>query len=103
MITLVTDDDSAETRLGQLLQREHLLAAIADGLDRWPEVLQLIADAPDTDQARAGLRSALALDQPQAQAVLDIQFRRVTHRDRLRITEELAEMRAQIARMRQGV
>ena len=54
----------------------------------------VIAEASDAEDARRGLVTAFALDEVQATAVLDMQFRRISGLDRWRITDELTQLRS---------
>ena len=90
-------------RLQVTMQREHILVAIAACQERWREFGELIADAADVADARQRLMSAFALDEVQATAALDMQFRRLAGVDRLRITEELTEIRREMAQLRDQI
>lgn len=74
----------------QLLIHEALLLA----LDRRTEVLEAVYDADDAFAARKGVQSLLNIGDEPAAAVLDMQMRRFTARDRQYLVDRVAELRA---------
>lgn len=85
--------------LRQLQDREHVLMAIVHAVESWKEVLTIISDAADESAACRALAEALKLDEVQATAVLDVQFRRVSRAARERLIVELRQIRGEIARL----
>jgi len=61
------------------------------------EVIALIRRSPSTDDARAGLITLLEIDELQANAILDMQLRRLAALERQRIIDQLAEYERIIA------
>ena len=97
------EEMSPAWRLQMAIEREHVVAAIAMCQERWQEFGEVIAEASDAEDARRGLVTAFALDEVQATAVLDMQFRRISGLDRRRITDELTQLRSEVARMREQI
>jgi DNA gyrase subunit A len=60
-------------------------------------VIALIRRSPDVDEARIGLMGLLEIDEIQAQAILDMQLRRLAALERQKIIDRLAELEATIA------
>ena len=81
-------------------ERLHVLAGLKIAVENLDLVIRIVRGAPDPPNARAGLMSALALSQIQAQAILDLRLQRLTGLEREKIIEEYAEVERQIARYR---
>jgi hypothetical protein len=75
-------------------QRMAILSAIDTALAEPVRLIGILLEAVDDDDAVRRLRDAFALDDVQAQAVLDLQVRRVVPGHRARIAEELRVLRA---------
>jgi DNA gyrase subunit A len=75
----------------------HVYRGLVKALDMLDEVITLIRNSPDAEQAREGLMGLLEIDEEQAQAILDMQLRRLAALERQRIMERLAELEAEIA------
>ena len=61
------------------------------------EVIALIRRSPSTDDAREGLKELLEIDDLQANAILDMQLRRLAAMERQQIIDQLAEFERIIA------
>ena len=66
-------------------------------LDALDEVIALIRASQTVDDARTGLIELLDVDEIQAQAILDMQLRRLAALERQRIVDDLAKIEAEIA------
>lgn len=77
--------------------RVGILAAIDSALDRHTEVLAAIARSTDREEAITVVEQLLDVDQVSARAVLDLQWSRLTRRDRDVVATELAETRRRLA------
>ncbi len=77
-------------------QRLHILEGYRIALKNLDEVIDLIRKAPDADQARTRLMKRFKLSELQAQAILDLQLRRLAALERKKIEEEYREILAQI-------
>jgi DNA gyrase subunit A len=84
-------------RLAAAERRAHLLRGYVKALDALDEVIALIRASASADVARGGLMELLEVDEVQAQAILDMQLRRLAALERQRIFDELAEIEVEIA------
>ena len=87
--------------LKQARAREHILLGLQIALDHIDEIIELIRKAGDRDAARLGLIARFALSELQAKAILEMQLQRLTGLERQKILDELAEVQALIARLRE--
>jgi DNA gyrase subunit A len=97
------EEMSPEWLLAKATEREHIVVAVALGLERWRDVGEVIARAADADAARRRVTAEFGLDDVQATAVLDTQFRRISGADRARITQELDELRQHISQLKDQI
>ncbi len=86
----------SEYELGKARERAHILEGLLIALDNLDEVIQLIRDSDSADEARAALVERFGLSEAQAQAILDMQLRRLAGLERQRIIDEYEEVMAQI-------
>ena len=84
-------------RLRKANERAHILRGLVKALDALDEVIALIRASQTVDDARAGLIELLDVDEIQAQAILDMQLRRLAALERQRIIDDLAKIEAEIA------
>jgi DNA gyrase subunit A len=84
-------------RLDDAQARAHIYRGLVIALDALDEVIALIRRSPSTDDARAGLITLLEIDELQANAILDMQLRRLAALERQRIIDQLAEYERIIA------
>jgi DNA gyrase subunit A len=84
-------------RLRKANERAHILRGLVKALDALDEVIALIRASQTVDIARAGLIEMLDIDDIQAQAILDMQLRRLAALERQRIVDDLAKIEAEIA------
>ena len=84
-------------RLRKAEERAHILRGLVKALDALDEVIALIRASATVDVARAGLIDLLDVDDIQAQAILDMQLRRLAALERQKIIDELAEIEREIA------
>ncbi len=84
-------------RLRKANERAHILRGLVKALDALDEVIALIRASETVDVARAGLIELLDIDDIQAQAILDMQLRRLAALERQRIIDDLAKIEAEIA------
>jgi len=87
-------------RLRQAEKRAHILRGLAKALDQLDEVIALIRRAPSAEEAKAGLIQLLDVDSDQADAILDMQLRRLAALERQRIVDQLAELEIEITDLR---
>jgi DNA gyrase subunit A len=84
-------------RLRQAEEQAHVYRGLVKALDALDEVIALIRRSPDVDEARTGLMGLLEIDEIQAQAILDMQLRRLAALERQKIIDRLNELEAIIA------
>lgn len=72
--------------------REHILQGLKIALDNLDEVIKLIRNSKDADVAKEGLMKKFKLSEMQAQAILDMQLRRLAALERQKIEDELKEI-----------
>ncbi|GAY09640.1 DNA gyrase subunit A [Pseudonocardia sp. N23] len=84
-------------RLRKAEERAHILRGLVKALDALDEVIALIRASQTVDVARQGLIDLLDVDEIQAQAILDMQLRRLAALERQKIIDELAEIELEIA------
>ena len=77
-------------------ERAHILAGLRIALQHLDEIIALIRNARDVEAARVGLMSRFDLDQPQAQAILDMQLRRIAALEREKIENEYQDLQSTI-------
>ena len=78
-------------------ERAHILRALLKALDRIDEVIALIRRSPSAQEAQQGLMGLLEIDEIQAQAILDMQLRKLAALERQQITDEYDKLMAEIA------
>ena len=86
----------SEFELKKAQERAHILAGLRIAISNLDEVIQLIRSSDDVESARNGLMSRFDLDQPQAQAILDMQLRRLAALEREKLEEEYAQLQETI-------
>ena len=86
----------AEFQLERARQRAHILAGLRIAVGNLDEVIALIRGAADTPSARDALMTRFSLDEPQSQAILDMQLRRISALERERLEEEYAQIQETI-------
>lgn len=84
-------------RLAEAEARAHILRGYLKALDALDEVIALIRRSPDVEQARSGLVSLLQIDELQANAILELQLRRLAALERQKIIDEHDAIEAKIA------
>ncbi len=83
--------------LAQAEARAHLLEGFAIALEHLDEVIAIIRGAQDTATARASLIERFELSDRQANAILEMRLRSLTALERQRVLDELEQIRAKIA------
>ncbi|MCA9371894.1 DNA gyrase subunit A [Candidatus Woesebacteria bacterium] len=83
--------------LEQAKQRAHILEGYLIALDHIDEVIEIIKKSKDEPTAKANLIKKFGLSEMQAQAILDMQLKKLTGLERAKIEEELAKLRERIA------
>lgn len=84
-------------RLRKAEERMHILRGYLKALDALDDVIALIRRSPTAQDANEGLQKLLDIDEVQAQAILDMQLRRLAALERQKIVDEATELEARIA------
>jgi len=83
--------------LDKALHRLHILDGLLIALNNLDDVIETIRKSPDADTAKQRLISRFNLTEIQAQAILDMQLRRLAALERQKIEDEHREVTSQIA------
>ena len=86
----------SEFELKKAQERAHILAGLRVAISHLDAVIALIRASADVEAARNGLMEKFSLDQPQAQAILEMQLRRLAALERERLEQEYAELQKRI-------
>lgn len=80
-----------EYRLAEINRRLHILEGYLKALDMLDEVIETIRNSPTVDEARTALMKMLEIDEDQANAILEMQLRRLAALERQKILDEYNE------------
>lgn len=86
----------AEFDLEKARQRAHILEGLLVALKNLDEIITLIRNAPDAETARTRLIKRFKLSEAQANAILEMQLRRLAALERKKIETEYKEIQARI-------
>ncbi len=87
----------SEYELAQAKSRAHILEGYLIALDHIDEVIAVIKKSKDEPTAKALLQKKFGLSELQAQAILEMQLRRLTGLERTKIEDELSMLKETIA------
>jgi len=90
-----------EFELKKAEARAHILDGLRIALDHLDAVIALIRASKNPAEARVGLMTTFGLTQIQSQAILDMQLQKLTGLERRKILDELEELKATVARLRE--
>jgi DNA gyrase subunit A len=79
--------------------RAHILEGLTIALNNLDAVIQTIRESPDADVAKERLMKRFKLSDLQAQAILDMQLRRLAALERQKIEDEYKQVKGQIAHL----
>ena len=82
----------SEHLLKQAKERAHILEGLRLALSRLDEVISIIRGSQDAAAARQNLVASLSLTEPQAQAILDMQLRRLAALEREKLEDEYRDL-----------
>ncbi|MBD48426.1 MAG: DNA gyrase subunit A [Dehalococcoidia bacterium] len=82
----------AEFQLKKAKDRSHILEGLRKALEFLDEVIKLIRGSDDVESARHGLIQTFGLTEIQAQAILDMQLRRLAALERKKLEEEYQDL-----------
>ncbi|WP_042408245.1 DNA gyrase subunit A [Streptacidiphilus carbonis] len=83
-------------RLRKAEERAHILRGLLKALDAIDEVIATIRRSQTVEESRRGLMALLAIDEIQANAILEMQLRRLAALEHQKITAEYDELMAKI-------
>ena len=86
----------SEFELRKAEERAHILAGLRIAISNLDEVITLIRNSQDVENARTELMATFDLDQPQAQAILDMQLRRLAALEREKLEQEYQQLQETI-------
>jgi DNA gyrase subunit A len=79
--------------------RAHILEGLRIAINNLDAVIQTIRESPDADVAKERLMKRFKFSEIQAQAILDMQLRRLAALERQKIEDEFQQLTQQIARL----
>ena len=88
-----------EYQLGRARDRAHIVEGLLKALDAIDAIIETIRNSPDVETARNNLVQQFDLSEIQAQAILDMQLRRLAALERQRLDEEYNDLLATISRL----
>lgn len=91
----------AKFKLSQARERSHIIEGVIVGLDNLDAVIDIIRKAASNATASASLRKEFTLSDKQADAILDINLRRLTQLERNKFVNEGKSLREQISKLEQ--
>jgi DNA gyrase subunit A len=89
----------SEYQLQRARDRDHIVQGLLLALDRIDEVIEIIRNSADVEESRNNLMQQLDLSEVQAQAILDMQLRRLAALERERLQNEHNELLQRIAEL----
>ncbi|MCH8909162.1 MAG: DNA gyrase subunit A [Chloroflexi bacterium] len=89
----------AEFDLKKANARLHVLEGLRTAIDNLDRVIKLIRASADVEEARGNLRTEFDLSEIQAQAILDMQLRRLAALEREKIENEFKELLALVQQL----
>jgi DNA gyrase subunit A len=87
----------SQFELDKARARAHILEGLLIALANLDEVIQTIRQSPDAEKAKERLIKRFKLSERQAQAILDLQLRRLAALERQKIEEEQRQTLERIA------
>ena len=89
----------SEYQLQRARDRDHVVMGLLLALDRIDEVIEIIRSSADVEESRNNLMQRLDLSEVQAQAILDMQLRRLAALERERLQNEHNELLQKITEL----
>jgi DNA gyrase subunit A len=88
-----------EFELARAQRRAHILEGLKIALDNLDAIIKTIRESRTAESARNNLMRGFSLSEVQANAILDMQLRRLAALERRKVEEEYAELLKEIARL----
>ena len=89
----------SEYQLQRARDRDHIVQGLLLALERIDEVIEIIRGSADAEESRNNLIQRLDLSETQAQAILDMQLRRLATLERERLQKEHEDLLQRIAEL----
>lgn len=89
----------ARFKLSQVKERRHIVEGIMVGLDNLDRVIRIVREAPSNSTASAALKNEFKLSEKQADAILDMNLRRLTLLERKKFVDESKTLMEQILKL----
>ena len=89
----------SEYQLQRARDRDHIVQGLLLALERIDEVIEIIRGSADAEESRNNLIQRLDLSEAQAQAILDMQLRRLATLERERLQKEHEDLLQRIAEL----
>ena len=89
----------SEYQLQRARDRDHIVQGLLLALDQIDRVIEIIRNSADVEESRNNLMQQLDLSEVQAQAILDMQLRRLAALERERLQNEHEELLRRIAEL----
>lgn len=86
----------SENRLGKRKARAHLVEGLLKAILEIDEVIKIIRNSDEVDEARTNLMSTFTLSELQAEYILELRLRRLTKFSKLELDAELASLKSEI-------
>ena len=83
--------------LAKAQEREHILIGLKIGLENIDEVIEIIKNAANNEEASIKLQERFALSEKQANAIIQMRLGRLSHLETQQIIDELNELEIRIA------
>jgi DNA gyrase subunit A len=90
----------AQFELKEAEKKAHILEGYLIALDHLDEVIKLIRESANPEEAKNGLMASFGMSEIQAKAVLELRLQRLTGMERAKIKEEYDEIMKTIAHLR---
>ena len=87
----------SEFELAKARRREHILEGLLIALASLDDIINTIRQADDADTAKENLMTRFKLSEVQAQAILDLQLRRLAALERMKIEDEMRQVKELVA------
>ncbi|CAI0410523.1 unnamed protein product [Linum tenue] len=89
----------ARFKLSQAQERRHIVEGIVVGLDNLDHIIQIIKKSSSNSAASSSLMNEFNISSKQAEAILDISLRRLTHLERSKYVDEKKSLMEQISKL----
>jgi DNA gyrase subunit A len=87
----------SDNRLGKRKARLHLVEGLLKAIVSIDEVIRLIRNSDEVDQARSALMSTFSMSELQAEYILELRLRRLTKFSTIELESEKAQLESEIA------